>query len=104
MSTPLIFAALFIFNLSVFAALAVRGSAIPPQPRLARSLKSQQTIVPATNAREWTANTYFTAGETCATGGVVYVCLRPHTSREGIPPPAATNLWRAVRQQRSKRP
>ena len=117
MKTAIIFSALFIFNMSVFALLSCFGASVPPRPRLARSLTLSQMLNAVTNAPEgveirvpvtpyveWREGYDYSAGDIATVDGAVFVCLKPHTAEVSSAPAASTNLWRAIRQQRRKHP
>jgi len=94
----------------ILLAVLDADAAVPPRPRLARSLRGDRIAsivtnaapgakvsVPLVNTRGWTHGAQYLAGDTCAHTGAVYVCLQSHTALPGWQPPAAPALWRLVR-------
>ena len=110
MNPSVCFGFLLLLNLTVFAVLAAHGGQTDafPRPRVARSLTPEQRARIAAKAHavrpgEWTAGKEYSAGETCAVAGTVYVCLKPHTSQPGWQPPASTDIWRKVKHGRDNK-
>lgn len=97
------------------AASGARAAAVPPEPRLARSLTPAQIAravtnapagaavqVPAAACRVWQAKHVYAAGEACLWGGTAYVCIRSHTSGKHAAPAAQPELWQPAGSVRTE--
>lgn len=106
----LIFFAAVIGGCMLLAVLEADAAAVPPRPRLARTLRPEHVVRIVTNAppgakvslplhglRKWSSGTAYLAGETCSVSGAVYVCIQSHASLPGWQPPAVPALWRLIR-------